>query len=210
MREPTVSESIRINAAPEVVYDLVADVARMGEWSPEATGARMSNVGPVGRRRYLHRNKQTRHCPVVDELHRDAGRARKQFEFTVEVKPFKISTWRYEFVADGEATVVEPNNGSTTGQAFVERPSDLGQALIPAPAPITTDGICKPRSRTSSALPKPSSPRGGHRECPLGSGAVVLDLAITRRASARRRRPLQPQLDGRAIQTSMVSPLRFL
>jgi len=31
--------SIDIAAPPGLVYDLVADVTRMGEWSPEATGA---------------------------------------------------------------------------------------------------------------------------------------------------------------------------
>ena len=32
------SASITIAAPPERVYDLVADVTRMGEWSPEASG----------------------------------------------------------------------------------------------------------------------------------------------------------------------------
>ena len=31
--------SIEIAASPEAVYDLVSDVTRMGEWSPESTGA---------------------------------------------------------------------------------------------------------------------------------------------------------------------------
>ena len=136
MLEPTVSESIRINASPEVVYDLVADVARMGEWSPEATGARMSTVGPqlgVGDT-FTGTNKHgiarwSTNCTVTQ-----AERG-KQFEFTVEVKPFKISTWRYEFVADGEATVV-------TEQWFDDRAGIrgttlkiLGQALIPGSRP---------------------------------------------------------------------------
>ena len=42
MADPVV-EYIEIAATPEVVYDLVADVARMGEWSPEATGAKGAN-----------------------------------------------------------------------------------------------------------------------------------------------------------------------
>ncbi|HAY67306.1 MAG TPA: hypothetical protein DCY82_03325, partial [Acidimicrobiaceae bacterium] len=29
--------SIEIAASPEAVYDLVSDVTRMGEWSPEST-----------------------------------------------------------------------------------------------------------------------------------------------------------------------------
>ena len=30
--------SIEINASPEAVYDLVSDLPRMGEWSPENIG----------------------------------------------------------------------------------------------------------------------------------------------------------------------------
>lgn len=32
------TESVVVAASPEEVYDLVADVTRMGEWSPECTG----------------------------------------------------------------------------------------------------------------------------------------------------------------------------
>ena len=32
------TEQMKIGAPPEVVYDLVADVSRMGEWSPVCTG----------------------------------------------------------------------------------------------------------------------------------------------------------------------------
>ena len=34
-----VSESIEIVAEPEAVYDLIADVSSVGQFSPEATGA---------------------------------------------------------------------------------------------------------------------------------------------------------------------------
>jgi ribosome-associated toxin RatA of RatAB toxin-antitoxin module len=136
MREPTVSESIRINAAPEVVYDLVADVERMGEWSPEATGARVSNSGPqltVGDT-FTGTNKHglarwSTQCTVTQ------SKRGEEFEFTVEFKPFKISTWRYEFASDGDATVV-------TEQWFDDRAGirgatikALGQTLIPGSRP---------------------------------------------------------------------------
>jgi len=35
----TAAASIKIDTPAEVVYDLVTDVARMGEWSPECVGA---------------------------------------------------------------------------------------------------------------------------------------------------------------------------
>jgi uncharacterized protein YndB with AHSA1/START domain len=34
------TESITVQAPPEAVYDLVADISRMGEWSPVSTGGR--------------------------------------------------------------------------------------------------------------------------------------------------------------------------
>jgi len=40
MAEPmNLSESVIVAAPPEAVWDLVADVTRMGEWSPETTAA---------------------------------------------------------------------------------------------------------------------------------------------------------------------------
>jgi len=37
----TMNEAVvTIDAAPEQVWELVTDVTRMGEWSPENTGAR--------------------------------------------------------------------------------------------------------------------------------------------------------------------------
>jgi hypothetical protein len=50
MAEPT-SVSIHVDTAPEVVYDLVSDLSRMGEWSPETQrcewigGANAATVG---------------------------------------------------------------------------------------------------------------------------------------------------------------------
>jgi len=39
-----VERSTTIAATPAVVYDLVADVTRMGEWSPACTGGRWTNA----------------------------------------------------------------------------------------------------------------------------------------------------------------------
>jgi dimethylaniline monooxygenase (N-oxide forming) len=39
-------ETVSVDARPEVVWDLVSDITRMGEWSPECTGGRW-----LGRRR---------------------------------------------------------------------------------------------------------------------------------------------------------------
>lgn len=42
------SRSTVVRAAPEVVYDLVADLPRMGEWSPECTAVEWTSVAAPG------------------------------------------------------------------------------------------------------------------------------------------------------------------
>jgi hypothetical protein len=37
--------SLDIHASPEAVYDLVSDLPRMGEWSPENIGGEWQNSG---------------------------------------------------------------------------------------------------------------------------------------------------------------------
>ena len=50
----------RINAPAEAVYDLVTDVTRMGEWSPENEGGEWLDAarGPVVGARFRGRNKR--------------------------------------------------------------------------------------------------------------------------------------------------------
>jgi uncharacterized protein YndB with AHSA1/START domain len=52
MSQPTKAErTVTIDAPPETVYDLVADVTRMGEWSPECTACEwLGDPGRVGSR----------------------------------------------------------------------------------------------------------------------------------------------------------------
>lgn len=136
MTEPTVSESIRIQAPADDIYDLVADVARMGEWSPEATGARVKSAGPelkVGDR-FTGTNKHglarwSTQCTVT------AAERGKVFEFAVAVNPFKISTWRYEFAADGDAAIVTEQWTDERHGARGVVIKALGQVFIPGSRP---------------------------------------------------------------------------
>lgn len=97
-----------IAASPQALYDIIADVTRMPELSPEikkctwvggatgpAAGARFRSVNTLGG------IKVWPNWPVV--LTADAGR-----EFTVSrTEPlFGTLAWRYLFVSDGEGTRV--------------------------------------------------------------------------------------------------------
>jgi hypothetical protein len=102
-----VSVSATIQAAPETVYDLVADLPRMGEWSPENRGGRWvrGSSGPaVGARFKGHnRNRWHRWNTIVTITAADRGR---RFAFHVSYGPVAISDWSYEFDATADGTVV--------------------------------------------------------------------------------------------------------
>ena len=68
--------SIEINASPEAVYDLVSDLPRMGEWSPENIGGEWQDggSGQVGDRYIGHNRAGERAWSVL--CIRDAPRRR--------------------------------------------------------------------------------------------------------------------------------------
>lgn len=105
MSDVTVEE--RIAAPPDVLYDLVSDVTRMGDWSPETTACRWMGgaTGPVTGARFRGTNRNGRRhwsttCRVVAA---DPGR---EFAFTVHVGPVLVARWSFAFRPDGDACVV--------------------------------------------------------------------------------------------------------
>jgi uncharacterized protein YndB with AHSA1/START domain len=126
-----VTETITIAATAEKVYDLIADVARMGEYSPEATGAFRAGPQLGEGDRFVGANKRgpVRWWTQCTVLRAQRGRV---FEFDVDFGPVPVSRWTYEFVpADDGATQVT--------EAWVDRRDGLlalpvrlvGQLLIP-------------------------------------------------------------------------------
>lgn len=100
MAEVIVDESIP--ATPLTLYGLVSDVTRMGEWSPETTSCRWLGgvTGPSVGARFRGDNKQgwRRWSTTCTVAVADPG---SRFAFDVHVGPLAISTWSYEFVAEG-------------------------------------------------------------------------------------------------------------
>jgi hypothetical protein len=100
-------ESIQIAAAPGDVYDLIADVTRMGEWSPECyrckwlDGAQTADVGA----RFRGYNRLGRYRWATTAVVTTAERGR-EFAFTVvHDKSGRDETqWRYR---------LEPSSGGT-------------------------------------------------------------------------------------------------
>ena len=128
-----VSESITVGAPADLLYDLVADVDRMGEWSPEATGARRAGKDLKVGDRFVGLNKRgpIRWFTVCTIRAADRGAL---LEFDVDLGPLPISTWRYDFerLDDRSTRVVE---------TWIDRRDGIrgslikagGQLLIPGP-----------------------------------------------------------------------------
>ncbi len=99
---PEVSVRREIAASPETVWSLVSDVTRMGEWSPEATGAAWKTAsGPSVGAKFTGKNRIGRRswstsCEITEC---DPGR---RFTFKVTSGPLGVATWSYR---------IEPTEG---------------------------------------------------------------------------------------------------
>ena len=111
--QPTVAVSTTIDAPPEAVYALVADLPRMGEWSTETAkvawlgeatearaGARFRGTNRNGFRRW-----QTT-CTVV------AAEPGRELSWRARSLGLSVAFWSYRFEPDGQGgtTVTESTN----------------------------------------------------------------------------------------------------
>jgi hypothetical protein len=105
--ESDVSGAVRVSASPEVLYRLVSDVTRMGEWSPENVGGRWlggASEPSVGARfRGSNRRGWRRWSTTCTVVAADPGHT---FAFEVSVARIPASRWTYQFTPDGDATIV--------------------------------------------------------------------------------------------------------
>src|SRR5207302_7853529 len=102
------SETVVIDASPEAVYDLVAELTRMGEWSPEC--ARVAWVdgatGPAVGARFVGHNRggpfklmrwsRGGHVPVADQA--------REFAFATEEGGREGTVWSYRIEASEAGT----------------------------------------------------------------------------------------------------------
>jgi hypothetical protein len=87
-----------IATTPEAAWELIADITRMGDWSPETTSAEWTggSGGPAPGARFKGTNqmgskKWRSDCAVT------ACAPGKRFAFDVKAGPFKVAGWAYEF-----------------------------------------------------------------------------------------------------------------
>jgi hypothetical protein len=101
----SVERTIRADAAR--LYDLVTDLPRMGEWSPENTGGKWVKgaTGPAVGAHFkgTNRNGWRRWSTDVVVTVADPG---KQFSFDVTAGPMKVASWDYRFDQRGDTTTI--------------------------------------------------------------------------------------------------------
>ena len=101
----SVERTIRADAGR--LYELAADLPRMGEWSPENTGGKWvkgSTGCAVGAHfKGTNRNGWRRWSTDVVVTQADPG---QRFSFDVTTGPFKVATWDYRFEQHGDTTTV--------------------------------------------------------------------------------------------------------
>jgi hypothetical protein len=89
-----------VSADPGLLYDLVSDVTRMGDWSPETTSCRwlgrMTEPSVGARFRGFNRDGWRRWFTTCRVITADRGH---RFAFEVNLGPLAISRWTYDFVA---------------------------------------------------------------------------------------------------------------
>lgn len=98
----TGSATIHIDAPPEKVYDVVTDVTRMGEWSPETVKGQWLDgaTGPAVGARFKGTNRKglVRWSTKPRVVIADEGR---EFAFVTETGGKEQTKWSYRFEPDG-------------------------------------------------------------------------------------------------------------
>ena len=104
-----VEVSVRFEASPERVWDLVTDISRIGEFSLEAVGAEWVHgaTGPAVGACFVGQNKVgdlewSRVCMVV------ASERPRMFAYVVgdRFDGSRTGRWSYELTSDGDGTIV--------------------------------------------------------------------------------------------------------
>ncbi|MGH2758663.1 MAG: SRPBCC family protein [Actinomycetota bacterium] len=127
-----------IDAPPRSVYAMIADVTRMGEWSPECVGAswaRGSSGPTVGAVFQGTNQRNTNEWTTPNTvIAADEG---EEFAWVVGTMDFRVCTWRYRLTPEGEGTrVTESFELGTEEVGFTSsvlaRPDEERQVMIDA------------------------------------------------------------------------------
>ena len=122
MKKGTIGQaSIHVDLAPEPLYDMVADVTRMGEWSPETIRCEWldgaASAAPGARFKGTNKRGIFRWSTKPEIVTAERGR-----ELSFETKsagPSTRWTYRFEPAPDGGTTLVEEFETLDDSSAFL-------------------------------------------------------------------------------------------
>jgi hypothetical protein len=102
-----VSVERTIHADANRLYELISDLPRMGEWSPENTGGKWVKgaTGPAVGAHFKGTNRNGWRKWSTDVVITSAQPG-QEFSFDVTTGPIKVATWEYRFDQTGDATKV--------------------------------------------------------------------------------------------------------
>jgi uncharacterized protein YndB with AHSA1/START domain len=133
-----------IEAPAMLVWSMISDITRMGEWSPESTGGTWTRGagGPAVGAQFKGNNRNGKKawstaCKVV------AAEPGERFAFTVDVGPVSVATWSFDLVPDGA--------GCTVTQTWTDRRGRIAKALG-KPASGVSDRISHNRAGMEQTL----------------------------------------------------------
>jgi uncharacterized protein YndB with AHSA1/START domain len=114
--DPSDEVSLRIDAPPERIYDIVTDIAQMGRVSPECTGGKWLGdaTGPTVGARFKGANRRgiVRWSTTSEVVAVEPGR---RFSFETQQS---AARWTYELEPDGTGTMVTERR-----ELFKKRPT---------------------------------------------------------------------------------------
>lgn len=96
--------TMHVDASPTLVYALVSDVTRMGEWSPETYRCRwVETEGAVPGARFKGYNRRGR-ARWSNTLVVVSAEPEREFSFRRAVLPCGVCDWRYSMEPEGDGT----------------------------------------------------------------------------------------------------------
>ncbi len=117
-----IEESIDIDAPPERLYNMVSDLSRMGEWSPENQGGKWlggaTGAAPGARFKGRNRNGWRRWSTKATIISAVPG---KEVSWESKALGMKVAYWRYRFEpnSNGGTTVVESTEDRRGGTMMI-------------------------------------------------------------------------------------------
>jgi uncharacterized protein YndB with AHSA1/START domain len=126
---PSHTESVRIEAPPAEVWEMVTAMERYGEWSSENTGGYwrkgadgVPGTGQIGDQFVgVNRRDGVEWKAPVEIIERDEERA---YAFVTGGLEGNIALWRYELQADGDGTLLTEHWTMRKPEFFIEMGGD--------------------------------------------------------------------------------------